>query len=388
MERHEVERQLAVERFQRGESVEAICASSQRSKSWLYKWLKRAQEAGDWYEDHSRRPHSGAVYAPAEREVILTTRRRLEDEGNFVSAQMIAWELEAAGIEPPSVSTIKRIIKSAGLIRSARRLPKGTRYPAPQAVDPGAVHQADFVGPRHVGGVRFYSFNAVDVAIARAAAQPIESRQTLDVIPGLWSIWTRLGIPRILQMDNELVFFGNRRSPRAMGQLLRLCFELDVEVLFIPVREPWRNSVVEKFNDHWNRKLYRRIQVHSFSELLAQSLAFEERHNRSWRYSKLNGRTPNDALAASTVAVRLPSTSTPPPMPYAKPTKGRVSLVRLIRSDGTLEVFGERFKLPPEATYEYVKATVDIAAQELSVVMHERHIERFPYRLPRQSTMS
>ena len=33
MERHELERRLAVERYRKGESVEAICASMKRSKS-------------------------------------------------------------------------------------------------------------------------------------------------------------------------------------------------------------------------------------------------------------------------------------------------------------------------------------------------------------------
>lgn len=382
MERHELERQLAVARYRRGESAEAICASTKRSKSWLYKWLSRAESSGDCYEDQSRRPHANSVYAAAERELILNTRIRLEEEGNFVSAQMIAWELEAAGRQVPSVSTIKRIVKSAGLTRPAKRVPKGTKYPAPPTVDPGAVQQADFVGPRHVAGVRFYSLNVVDVATARAAAQPVRSRQTSHVIPGLWSVWTRLGVPNILQLDNELVFFGNRRSPRAMGQLLRLCFQLGVEVLFIPVREPWRNSIVEKFNDHWNRKLYRRIRVESFDAFCAEALDFEERHNRTWRYSKLDGSTPNATLSASSVGIRFPPHPTPPPMPYRKPTRGRVSLVRLIRSDGTLDVFGERFKMPPETTYEYVKATIDIAAQQLTVSLHGSLIERISYKLP------
>jgi len=383
MERHELERRLAVERYRKGESVEAICASMKRSKSWLYKWVERSlTELDDWYTERSRRPLGNGIYDQSERERIITTRLRLEQEGNFISAQMVRWELDAEGATVPSLATVKRVLKSAGVTRPSKRIPKGTRYPSPLAVDPGAVHQADFVGPRHVAGARFYSLNAVDVATARAAAEPVESRGTEHVIPGLWRIWTRLGIPRVLQLDNELVFFGNRRSPRAMGQLLRLCFQVGVEVLFIPVREPWRNGVVEKFNDHWNRKLYRRVKVESFAALQRESLAFEERHNRTWRYSKLKGTTPNAALTASSVKVRFPAELTPPVMPYAKPASGRVTVIRLIRSDGVLDVFGERFKLPAKTAYEYVKATVDVGEQELTVWLHDQTIERFAYRMP------
>jgi len=142
---------------------------------------------------------------------------------------MIAWELEAEQIEPPSLSTIKRILKVAGLTTPKRRAPKGIKYPAPLAIEPGSVHQADFVGPRHVNGIRFYSLNAVDVSSARAATEAIKSRATEQVIPGLWNIWSRLGIPNFLQLDNELVFFGNRRYPNALGQVMRLCLQLGVE---------------------------------------------------------------------------------------------------------------------------------------------------------------
>ena len=132
----------------------------------------------------------------------------------------------------------------------AGRGPKGIKYPAPWALDPGAVHQADFVGPRYVGGVRFYSLNAVDVASARAAAEPVFSRATEHVIPGLWSIWKRLGIPKALQLDNELVFFGNRRYPRATGQVMRLCLEAGVEMVFIPIREPRQRRLLRR----WGRQ--------------------------------------------------------------------------------------------------------------------------------------
>jgi putative transposase len=380
MERDEVLRRVAVQRFEAGESAETICSALKRSKSWLYKWVERSTDVEpSWYEDHSRRPHGGRRYAD---EAILEMRKHLEEEGNFVGAQSIYWELKDQGAEAPSVATIKRILKRAGLTSRKRRVPKGTRYPAPLAMEPGAVQQADFIGPRHVANTRFYSLNVVDVATARAAAEPIRSRATDHVIPGFWSVWMRLGIPRILQLDNELVFSGNRRSPRAMGQFLRLCLDLGVELLFIPIREPWRNSVVEKFNDHWNRKLYRRIRVGSFEELRLEALSFEQRHNSRWRYTKLQGKTPNAALAASNVAIRLPERPTPPSLPYERPSQGRVSLVRLIRSDRCFDVFGERFELPPEATYEYVKGTVDVMSESLTVSLHDEIIEQFPYRLP------
>ena len=47
-----------------------------------------------------------------------------------------------------------------------------------------------------------------------------------------------------------------------------------------------------------------------------------------------------------------------PRRPIDKPETGRYHLIRLIRSDGLLDIFGERFSVLPETTHEYVRATI------------------------------
>src|SRR2546423_389754 len=101
--------------------------------------------------------------------------------------------------------------------------------------------------------VRFYSLNTVDLATARSTAEPVLSRTAQDTVTAFWASWQRLGVPRIQQVDNDPVFYGNRARPRALGPLIRLCLWHNVEPWFIPVGEPWRNGVVEKFNDWWHQ---------------------------------------------------------------------------------------------------------------------------------------
>jgi hypothetical protein len=55
--------------------------------------------------------------------------------------------------------------------------------------------------------------------------------------------------------------------------------------------------------------------------------------------------------------------------------------VRFIRSDRRLDVFGERFPLPPEAEYEYVVATVHVERQRLRVTLGADLVAEFPYEL-------
>ena len=77
-----VERSLAVERYRRGESVEAICASLKRSRSWFYKWLDRADEAQPtWCEERSRRPLSTGFYEEALRQQIVEMEGGLSPRG-------------------------------------------------------------------------------------------------------------------------------------------------------------------------------------------------------------------------------------------------------------------------------------------------------------------
>ncbi len=386
-EQQEADRQQAIQRHLAGETPSAICAALGYSRAWFYKWLRRYERGhADWFRERSRQPQKSPTRTrPEIEQLILVVRRRLVREGLFHGDQAILWELEDLGVDPlPSVRTIARILCRHGVTRrrKGRYEPKGTHYPAPRGRRPGAVHQTDYVGPRHLKGpVRFYSLNSVDVGTGRCAVQPVLRRSGQHTIDALWATWCRLGMPRHQQVDNEMVFYGNPRYPRGMGNLIRLCLPQDIEAWFIPPGEPWRNGVVEKFNDHWRAKFLRRTPMRSGEDLARESLRFEARHNSRYRYSKLGGKTPSAALEASGAKLRFPSTPVAPRCPLPKPERGRYHLVRFVRSDGLLDVFGEKLLAPPEATYEYVRLTVDVARQRLSVFLDDQLLDEHEYRL-------
>jgi len=279
--------------------------------------------------------------------------------------------------------TIGRILARHGLThrRTGRYEAKGKRYPALDAAHPGSVHQSDIVGPCYIGGpVRFYSLNTIDVATGRCSTEPV-LRGKAAVLDALWATWLRLGLPRYLQVDNETAFWGSRRYPRAMGKLIRLCLPQGVEPCFIAFAEPWRNGVVEKFNHLWREKFLGRVPMEGEEDLVRESLAFEQRHNRQYRYSKLNGRTPFEALAAAKEPLRFPAQERPPKWPLPKPETGYYHVVQFIRSDARLNLFGETFPMPPEVVYEYVWATVDVGRQRLCLYLDDAVIDEREYRL-------
>jgi transposase len=324
-------RERAIARLERGESVEAICTSLGCSRSWLYKWRNRRKTGKDWAQSQSRRPHTSPLQTtPAVEQKILEIRQSLVGEGRFYGAQVIAGEmLDGSGLEVP-VRTIDHVLKRHGQIPPPdprRYVSKGTPYPAPPTRRPNQLHQLDRVGPRHLrGSVRFYSLNAVDTFTGRVAVQPLYARAAQDVLDALWAIWQRLGIPRALQVDNEATFLGGTLHPRVLGCLVRLCLAHKVAPYFIPFREPWRNGVVERFNDLYQKRFLERLELHSPAELERESLAFETRHKGSWRYSKLRGLTPMKCLEHSGAQLRFPPGRTSAPASAAQAPARPVSL--------------------------------------------------------------
>lgn len=318
-------------------------------------------------------------------EIIKMTRLNLYNNDLFCGAQAIRWEMEDQGVFPlPSERTINRILARNDLThrRTGRYEPKGIPYPVLPSARPNQTHQADLVGPRYlVGPIRFYSQNAVDVATGRGGVEPLTGKNSQDIINGLWAIWLRMGIPENLQVDNEQSYSGSRRNPRGMGALIRLCLQLGIDLWFIPIAEPWRNGVVEKFNDHYEQKFLNKVRMTSLDELVMGSHTFENRHNSRYRYSKLRGKTPLMALSHTNAKLSFPGKEKPPTHPLPKAETGRYHLVRFIRSDMKLNIFGEIFPVAPELQYEYVIATVDVKEQKLKLYLNKTQVDEFPYQL-------
>src|SRR4030065_2086697 len=117
------------------------------------------------------------------------------------------------------------------------------------------------------------------------------------------------------------------------------------------------------------------------SQLRQESLAFEDRHNSTYRYSKLKGKTPLKALAGMEKKLVFPSKNDAPRHPLDKPEEGCYHLVRFIRSNCRLNIFGEIFSAPPETLYEYVVATIDVKEQKLKLFLNTIQVEQYKYQL-------
>jgi len=161
--------------------------------------------------------------------------------------------------------------------------------------------------------------------------------------------------------------------------VIRLCLCLEVEPVFIPIREPCRNGHIEKFQDTYQKMFLSKYHFNNPDELLLGSRDFECRHNEKYRYSCLKGKTPIQALVNSGRNIKRLSEDFHIPDLKERPRQGYVHLIRFVRSNRVVSIFGEKFTVPEESVYQYVKATIDVKEQKLSFFLNDKVIDKVEY---------
>ena len=220
----------------------------------------------------------------------------------------------------------------------------------------------------------------MDVFSHQVYLESQRTKQDRQVACSLLRGWKVLGLPDFLQLDNELSFHGSHKHPRSPGVVIRLCLHFGVQPVFIPIGEPWRNGTIEKFNDTYNRKFFRRQWFTSYTALKRQSKNFQRFHNQHHRYSCLKGKTPVEVIKASNFKPMTIGANTKLP-PLEELPDGNIILIRFIRSNRLLDIFGEKFIVSKDLVYSYVKAVVVTSIHTLQVYLGDEFVESFDYTL-------
>ena len=379
-------REDAIKRLENGESPKEIYQSLGKSKAWFFKWLKRYKNEGEnWAQSRSRRPHhsSKKIDTTMEQAVIETRKRRERQLYAQIGALSISYDLKQQGITPPPLSTINKILRRNNLVRKRMKYtPKGVDYPSLQVTESNYLHQFDAIGPRYLKtDGRFYSANIIDAYDRRVSVNPIRRQTRIDIAQVLIRSWQTLGIPVYLQLDNKLPMRGSNRYPHSFGLVIRLSLLLGIQPIFIPRKEPWRNGIIERFQNVFDKMFFRTQYFESFSYLVQQARGFEAFHNQNHRYSTMEGKTPLEHVSEGLKYL---------PKDFKLPKKlsivpGYINLIRFIRSNRILDIFGEKFSMPMEVEYEYVWATIDTTKGKLFVYHDSELVDEYPYPLPKTS---
>lgn len=395
-------RLIAIERKLKGESVTSICNSIQRSRQWLYKWVGRYNTCGiDGLKDMPKIPISQPTkIKPQIEEQIVKIRRKLQAHDSEdtryspIGAESIQWELIRINVpieDIPSISTINRIIKRNNLMQNHVKYKKFVLpYPEPPADNPNEVHQLDTVGPRFIKGIngveKFYSINLIDCYSRMVVIRPCINTKKESILDFLTNdVWSIIGIPKILQVDNMLSIKGSNRHPRSLGLIIKICLMLGIEILFIPINEPQRNGIIEKFNDKFDKQFFRSQSFNNFNHLKSEARIYQDFCNQRYPHSKLKvnihgSKIPYEVHCKHDINIlnkswRYNSSSKLPIV------EGKVSFIRFIRSDCKLNIFSEQFVLPTEFKYKYIKATIFTKDQTLFIDDYQYNSYEIGYKL-------
>ena len=385
---NEEERIDAIKRYMQNERSIEICKDIGKSKRWLYKWLKRyknAEKEGKikWFQDESKAPNTvDRKTDPEIEKVVVNVRKSLVDgktedtKYRCIGADEIQLRMYELGYSEelmPSSSTIKRIIKRNKLVIQKRkryvRCKSKKRYTLLNPSKVNEVHQMDSIGPRYIkkyGAIS--SLNLIDVVGNKAYIQQYAGMNMDNVIGFLMACWTKNAIPEYLQMDNAAYFMGDIKHSRQFSRVVRLCFYLGVEPVFIAPRKPWMNGTIEDFNGDFENNLWGREQFRNLEHIRREAKIFLERHNnrQDWKYRKTDlgsiaHRTiPNDfKIDVNKLQVR----------------EGKVHFIREVKEDGTINVLNEDFNVDKSLAYEYAWATINTKEEQLMIYYREKNTE-------------
>jgi transposase InsO family protein len=382
MEQEEILRQEAVRLHLQGKSVLAIASMIDRTRQWVYKWIERYEQdpKGEWFKSESKVPRKSSrkIDNTLEKSVI-TIRKSLQNKPySQKGALSIMYEFERLGLKSLSLSTVNRILRRNDLINpSSKRTRKETEYPNYFL----GVQQMDLIGPKYLkGGFRFYFYNIIDTQTHYAGVYPILNKSTESITPCVIDFWQNFQMPDFLQMDNELSFRGSNRHPRGLGLLMRVALSNGVSPIFIPPAEPWRNGIVEKFNDTVLKYFYNTQTFSSFENLCEKAKEFTRFHNKNHRYSSQSNHTPNQMIDKIIQKSKLEKDIDLKQKVVVE--DGRLIFIRFIRSDLKLNILNTVFIVKPDLKYSYVVCEIIMEKHVLVISQKQTVHHVFHFAMP------
>jgi hypothetical protein len=377
-------REEAINRYIGGERPTEICRELGRSRTWFYKTLQRYQQQGrNGLQSRSRAPHQVANRTAEKTEQAIVRVRQAIVSGQEASlrysnigAELIAAELQRAGIEPPSLVTINRILRRHGLQRpwakqrAQSKLPED--YPWPCVQQPNQLHLLDFVTRTTRSIRRLYSCHLLDQARQWPFLRIITTKNRDNVAQFLVSAWQEIGLPQNLYIDNDTVWRGSSYGQRSFSYIVRLCLLLGVEVIFTPAYSPEANPLIEGFNGIWDRNFWQRTEFGSLTHLETELDHFE-RWARERRPLPNHNRQSPQQLFPDFQPQCLPLDFELHRQPTLPLTEGFVHFIRFVDQQGGFSLLNEQWLLPTEPwAGKTIRATIDVAQQQLFIYHQPR----------------
>lgn len=273
------------------------------SRRWVHQLLARHAEHGDaGLEPRSRRPNtSPQATTEGVRARILALRAELVAKGLDAGPATIAWHLEKDGSTAPAVSTIRRIITTAGLVvPEPHKRPKSSlrRFAAAQ---PNETWQSDFTHWALADGTDTEIIDFLDDHSRYLLHLQAHPRVTGPiVVEAFLDTGGTHGLPASTLTDNGMVY-TTRLSGGRGG---RNAFETLLAGLGITQKNghpghPQTQGKVERFHQTLKKWLASQPQAHGIEDLNELLDKFRHIYNHERPHRAIGRRTPAEAYTAT-----------------------------------------------------------------------------------------
>ncbi len=274
-------------------SVTQAAADYGYSRRHLQRLLARYREDGiDAVDPRTRRPLSNPQATPAVvRDRIIELRLQLTADGWDNGPVTIAWHLEQEGHRPPSTSTIRRILHTAGLIEPEPRKRPRSSYRRFVASQPNECWQSDFTHWRLADHTDVEILNWLDdhsrYLLGCTVHAPVNGD---DVVNTFVAAGNEHGFPASTLTDNGRVYTARHGGGRNAFEYLLAALRI-VQKNGRP-NHPQTQGKVERFHQTLKLWLTQQPPAATLSELQAQLDAFRDVYNQHRPHRELARRTP------------------------------------------------------------------------------------------------
>ena len=274
------------------------------SRRHLHRLLARYRLNGlDAVDPRPRRPHSNPTSTTQlVRERVVELRLELTAQGFDAGPLTIAWHLENEGHRPPSASTIRRILHTAGLITPEPRKRPRSSYLRFEAAQPNETWQSDFTHWRLADGTDVEILNWLDDHSRLLLGCTAASRVTGDLVVADFLRVTELhGTPACTLTDN-----GSLYTSRFTGG--KNSFEYVLALLAVRQKNgsashPQTQGKIERFHQTLKRWLAKQPPARTISELQEQLDRFRDHYNERRPHRANDRATPAATYQATSKAV-------------------------------------------------------------------------------------